>query len=265
MRILALSELAEDWSEAVAHWRGLNASYLRQTSGPRAPSPAHEYMLYQATLGSWPLEGRGKDFLERMQAYAVKAAREGKEQTSWLAPNENYENGVKDFLARILDQNQSGAFLQSFESMVRRAALLGALNSLVQLTLKATMPGVPDFYQGTELWDLSLVDPDNRRPFHFAPRRAMLPELGDDPDWMALAQDWQSGRIKFALTRKLLAIRNRFGETFTQGSYRPLAVTGPQADEIVATRSLWSSADGSDAPPTMDAAGLHPIPCRKPP
>jgi (1->4)-alpha-D-glucan 1-alpha-D-glucosylmutase len=127
--------------------------------------------------------------------------------------------------------------------MVRRAALLGALNSLVQLTLKATMPGVPDFYQGTELWDLSLVDPDNRRPFHFAPRRAMLPELGDDPDWTALAQDWQSGRIKFALTRKLLAIRNRFGETFTQGSYRPLAVTGPQADEIVA----FARSSGRDA------------------
>jgi (1->4)-alpha-D-glucan 1-alpha-D-glucosylmutase len=100
--------------------------------------------------------------------------------------------------------------------------------------LKTMMPGVPDFYQGTEFWDLSLVDPDNRRPVDFAARSAALAQLGDDPDWAALAKDWQSGRIKLALTERLLAIRNRFDAVFTSGNYHPLEVTGPQADEIVA-------------------------------
>jgi (1->4)-alpha-D-glucan 1-alpha-D-glucosylmutase len=227
-RILALSEMAEDWNDAVRHWRGLN----KDRGG--APSPAHEYMLYQALLGAWPLDGIDQDFVERMQAYAVKAAREGKEQTSWIAPNEAYENGLKDFLARILDPARSAAFLDSFNAIARRASLMGALNSLTQVTLKTTMPGVPDFYQGTEFWDFSLVDPDNRRPVDFTARATALAQVGEDPGWAALADDWQSGRIKLALTHRLLAIRNRFPQLFTNGSYQPLDVTGPQADEVVA-------------------------------
>jgi (1->4)-alpha-D-glucan 1-alpha-D-glucosylmutase len=191
-------------------------------------------MLYQALIGAWPLDEIDQGFVERMQAYAAKAAREGKEQTSWLAPNEGYESGLKDFLARILDRTSSSVFLDSFEGIARRTALLGALNSLTQITLKAMMPGVPDFYQGTEFWDLSLVDPDNRRPVDFSVRSATLAQLGEDADWPALARDWQSGRIKLALTQRLLAIRNRFDAVFTSGSYRPLEVAGPQADEIVA-------------------------------
>jgi (1->4)-alpha-D-glucan 1-alpha-D-glucosylmutase len=173
-----------------------------------------------------------------MQAYAVKAAREGKEQTSWLTPNEAYESGLGDFLATILDRARSTAFLDSFEAIARRAALLGALSSLTQITLKATMPGVPDFYQGAESWDLSLVDPDNRRPVDFAARSAWLAQVGENTDWAALVAEWQNGRIKLALTRRLLAIRNRFGTVFTNGNYRPLQLTGAHADETVAfTRS----------------------------
>src|SRR3954447_8094735 len=133
-------------------------------------------MLYQALIGAWPLDGIDRGFVERMQSYALKAAREGKEQTSWLAPNEIYESGLKNFLARILDRTNSAAFLDSFAAIARRAALIGALNSLAQLALKAMMPGVPDFYQSTELWDFSLVDPDNRRSVDFAARNAALAE-----------------------------------------------------------------------------------------
>jgi (1->4)-alpha-D-glucan 1-alpha-D-glucosylmutase len=232
-RILALSEMAEDWSQAARQWRGLNAKLARQ-SGLRAPSSAHEYMLYQALLGAWPLAGIEKNFVTRMQDYAVKAAREGKEQTSWLAPNEDYENGLKDFLAGVLDRGRSATFLDSFDSIARRAALMGALNSLTQVTLKAMMPGVPDFYQGTEFWDLSLVDPDNRRPVDFSARVAALKEIADNPDWNTLARDWENGRIKLALTRKLLAIRNRYENLFTHGDYRPIEVVGPHSDEIIA-------------------------------
>jgi (1->4)-alpha-D-glucan 1-alpha-D-glucosylmutase len=191
-------------------------------------------MLYQSLLGAWPLEGEDGDFLQRMQAYAVKAAREGKQQTSWLAPNEGYERGLENFLARILDRSASAAFLESFEAFARRAALMGALNSLTQLALKAAMPGVPDFYQGTEQWDLSLVDPDNRRPVDFGTRAAALHAIGDAPSWPALAQSWQDGRIKFALMRRLLEVRAQFGELFAHGSYRALDVTGPHKDEIIA-------------------------------
>jgi (1->4)-alpha-D-glucan 1-alpha-D-glucosylmutase len=111
---------------------------------------------------------------------------------------------------------------------------MGALNSLTQVTLKAAMPGVPDFYQGTELWDLSLVDPDNRRAVDFGTRASLLPSLDDAPDWRALARGWTDGRIKFALTRRHLALRAHLQDVFANGSYRPLKVAGPHANEVIA-------------------------------
>jgi hypothetical protein len=135
-----------------------------------------------------------------MQAFAIKAAREGKEQTSWLDPDERYEAGLKQFVHDVLDQARSADFIESFGGFADRVALLGALNSLTQVTLKATMPGVPDFYQGTELWDLSLVDPDNRRPVDFSARARALQSLAEIPDWTTLRKTWPDGRIKLALT-----------------------------------------------------------------
>src|SRR5262249_5474230 len=161
------TEIPSDWTSAVARWKVLNAPHLVTDGDMRAPSVAAEYMLYQTLVGAWPLEGRDAAFTERIQAYALKAAREGKEQTSWLNPHEAYETGLKTFIARILDPLSASEFLELIDVMAARVALLGALNSLSQLTLKATLPGVPDFYQGTEFWDLSLVDPDNRRPVDF--------------------------------------------------------------------------------------------------
>jgi (1->4)-alpha-D-glucan 1-alpha-D-glucosylmutase len=171
--------------------------------------------------------------LERMQAYALKAAREGKQETSWLNPNEAYEAGLRTFLARILDRSASAEFLHSLENLARRVSLLGALNSLSQITLKATMPGVPDFYQGTEFWDLSLVDPDNRRPVDFAERAAALASL-QTPDWESLAQNWFNGHLKLAWTRNLLKVRTELAEVFAHGDYEPLQVAGPHRDHVIA-------------------------------
>jgi (1->4)-alpha-D-glucan 1-alpha-D-glucosylmutase len=193
-----------------------------------------EYILYQTLIGAWPLEGPDAAFAERMETYAIKAAREGKVETSWINPDEGYEAGVKRFVRRILDPAGSAEFIASFDRLARRTALLGALNSLSQLTLKTTMPGVPDFYQGTEFWDLSLVDPDNRRPVDFSARAAALEELEIEPDWAALAAAWPDGRIKLALTRHLLALRNEYAALFAQGTYRPLEVSGPHRDHVVA-------------------------------
>ena len=232
-RLMALSEIPGEWTSAVARWKVLNAPHLVTDGEMRAPSVAAEYMLYQTLLGAWPTEGLDIAFAERIQAYALKAAREGKEQTSWLNPHQAYEAGLKRFIGRILDSSQSAEFLESIATMARRVALLGALNSLSQLTLKATLPGVPDFYQGTELWDLSLVDPDNRRPVDFAARTALLPTLSS-PDWATLAQDWVNGHIKLAWTAQLLKLRHELADVFTDGDYQPIEVSGPHRDHIVA-------------------------------
>ena len=233
-RLLALSELANEWTQGVHEWRALNAELVASAGAARIPSAAHEYMLYQALLGAWPLDGIDPRFVERMQGYAVKAAREGKQQTSWLAPDEIYETGLENFLQRLLDREHSAAFIASFDAFARRAALIGALKGLAQLAMKMTMPGTPDFYQGSEFWDLSLVDPDNRRPVDFAARASVLEASGDEPDWTALAATWPHGRIKFALMRRLLALRQRLADVFANGAYRPIEVLGPDRSEVLA-------------------------------
>ena len=226
-RILALSEIADDWAAAVAQWRRLNLRHVRKAGERRAPSAAHEYMLYQALLGAWPLGGD----IERFQAFARKAAREGKEETSWIDPDAVYEDALAGFIADIFGEEE---FVQNFDAFASRAALLGALNSLTQLALKVAMPGVPDFYQGTEFWDLSLVDPDNRRPVDFAARERELQALSACSDLSALVEGWRQGSVKLALTQRLLAWRRAHHELFAQGDYRPLAVAGAHRDHVIA-------------------------------
>jgi (1->4)-alpha-D-glucan 1-alpha-D-glucosylmutase len=232
-RLMALAELPGEWASAVARWKILNAPHLVIAGEMRAPSAAFEYMLYQALLGAWPSGGRDDAFLERMQAYALKAAREGKQETSWLNPNQAYEAGLQTFIERILDRSASAEFLNSLETLAQRIARLGALNSLSQITLKTTMPGVPDFYQGTEFWDLSLVDPDNRRPVDFVERAAVLASL-EAPDWESLAQNWSNGHLKLAWTRHLLKLRTELADVFAHGDYQPLEITGPHRDHVIA-------------------------------
>jgi (1->4)-alpha-D-glucan 1-alpha-D-glucosylmutase len=232
-RLMALTEIPGEWASSVARWKILNAPHLVIDGDMRAPSAAFEYMLYQALLGAWPAGEPDDGLLARMQAYALKAAREGKQETSWLNPNEAYEAGLQTFLARILDRSASAEFLQSLETLSQRTSLLGALNSLSQITLKATMPGVPDFYQGTEFWDLSLVDPDNRRPVDFAARASVLASV-ETPDWESLVPNWRNGHLKLAWTRHLLKLRTELADVFAHGDYAPLQVRGPHRDHVIA-------------------------------
>ena len=197
-RIMALSELADDWYPVVQSWRELNAPLVANIEGARSPSVGHEYMLYQALIGAWP-QTIDKTFIERMKAYALKAVREAKQETSWTNVNEPYEAALQEFVGKLLDEKFSSRFLVSFKKFAVRTSLLGALNSLSQLALKALLPGVPDFYQGTEVWDLAFVDPDNRRPIDFDLRRHALSE---DADFSRLAAHWHDGGIKLALTRQ---------------------------------------------------------------
>jgi (1->4)-alpha-D-glucan 1-alpha-D-glucosylmutase len=232
-RLVSLTEIPGEWTSAVARWKLLNARYLTSKGEMRAPSATFEYLLYQSLLGAWPFTEPDDSFVERIQAYALKAAREGKEETSWLNPNAAYESGLRDFIARILDPSLSAEFMESLNGLARRVSLLGALNSLSQLTLKATMPGVPDFYQGTESWDLSLVDPDNRRPVDFSARAAVL-KFTEEPDWPSLVSNWQNGHVKLAWTRRLLKLRAELADVFTYGEYVPLGVNGRDSDHVVA-------------------------------
>jgi (1->4)-alpha-D-glucan 1-alpha-D-glucosylmutase len=232
-RLMALAEIPGEWASSVARWKILNAPHLVIDGEMRAPSATFEYMLYQALLGAWPSGEYDDTFVTRMQAYALKAAREGKQETSWLNPNQTYEEGLRTFLARILDRSISAEFLSSLDTLARRISLLGALNSLGQITLKATVPGVPDFYQGTEFWDLSLVDPDNRRPVDFEERAAVLASV-DNPDWASLVQTWPNGHLKLAWTRHLLKLRTELADVFTDGDYQPLETNGPHRDHVIA-------------------------------
>lgn len=236
-RILALSELAGEWSNRVGRWKSFNAKHVTTDGAMRAPSIPFEYMLYQALIGAWP-QRIDPDFVERMKNYALKAAREAKLETSWLNPHLAYEDGVANFLERILDAAQSAEFLDSIGIFARQTSLLGALNSLSQITLKTTIPGVPDFYQGTEFWDYSLVDPDNRRPVDFSTRRSTLASL-DPPRWNELIASWPDGRIKLAWTKTLLDLRRELPEVFTQGDYVPLALGGPHRDHVVAFARVY--------------------------
>jgi (1->4)-alpha-D-glucan 1-alpha-D-glucosylmutase len=230
-RIMPLAEIPGEWTGSVARWKLLNAPHVLIDGDLRAPSATFEYMLYQTLLGAWQPDDAS--FAERIQQYALKAAREGKQETSWLNPHEAYEAGVESFIAKILDPSLSGEFLNSVQTLAQRLSLLGALNSLSQITLKATMPGVPDFYQGTELWDFSLVDPDNRRPVDFAARARLLGAL-EEPDWDRLVQDWPSGHLKLAWTRHLLKLRTDLADLFASGEYEPLEVGGPHRDHVIA-------------------------------
>lgn len=227
LRIAAISELPGEWRDSVQRWQGCNQPLVTKGVGP---SRRHQYMLYQALLGAWPLSGPDEDFANRAAAYAIKAAREGKQETSWHYPDMSYEAALESFVRDILDPSRSAAFLADFGNLADRVALLGSLNSLSQLTLKTMTPGVPDIYQGTELWDLSFVDPDNRRPVDFGLRRRFQEEMQKKMDWPSLASTWSDGRIKFALLQRLLRIRQAYADLFKNGDYHPLEVSGQKSD-----------------------------------
>ena len=230
-RIMAIAEIAGEWTAAVARWKVLNAPHVTTDGNFRAPSAPFEYMLYQTLLGAWQPEDPA--FPERVKAYALKAAREGKEETSWLNPHARYEEGLARFIDAVLDRSAAAEFLDSFGAIAHRISLLGALNSLSQITLKATLPGVPDFYQGTELWDFSMVDPDNRRAVDYAIRASAL-ETTEKPDWPELVRNWPDGRLKLAWTAELLKLRREYPDLFAKGDYIPMEVHGRDREHVIA-------------------------------
>lgn len=237
-RLVSISEFPKEWTQAVRRWHTANRKFLTTIDGEAAPDPNEEILIYQTLLGSWPLEALDENtrpaYQERIQAYLLKALREAKVNTSWIQPNEPWEKAVQEFVAKILAPGSGNRFLATFEPFVERLAALGAVNSLSQTVLKLTCPGVPDLYQGTEIWDFSLVDPDNRRPVDYPSRQEWLASLAGESSLESLVTNWQDGRIKMFVIRTLLHYRRKNPELFAQGSYAPVAVSGALADCVIA-------------------------------
>jgi (1->4)-alpha-D-glucan 1-alpha-D-glucosylmutase len=243
-RIHVLSEIPRVWRQAVTRWHRWNRRHLVEIDGRPAPDRNDEYLLYQTLVGAWPLTPPGPDeaaaFVARIQQYMLKAAKEAKRNTSWINPNEAYDEALKRFVAAILAPGRGNRFLADFAAFHPGIARLGMVNSLAVTLLKIAAPGVPDFYQGTEIWDFSLVDPDNRRPVDFPARAALLNGLRERiaGELAALARalmtHWEDGRIKMYAIHRLLDCRRRSPELFQAGDYVPLQTGGAAAERVVA-------------------------------
>ncbi len=253
VRISAISEVPDEWRRSVAAWMRTNARNRTKLPGGWAPERNDEYFFYQALLGVWPAEPglapvptvAPQEIVERMDRYMQKAAREAKVHTSWILEAPEYGRAVSHFVTRTLAGPTTARFLRSFVPFARRIAQVGVGSSLSQLVLKLAAPGVPDFYQGTELWDLSLVDPDNRRAVDFEARRVLLDEL--EPllrrlaagecareEVKALFEGWPDGRIKLLATACGLRFRRAHADLVLDGAYVPLSADGPAAWHLVA-------------------------------
>jgi (1->4)-alpha-D-glucan 1-alpha-D-glucosylmutase len=259
-RINVLSEIPERWRAALTRWRRLNRKKKTLVDGQPAPGPNEEYLLYQTLVGAWPVEpsaaGEFEAFRQRVKDYMLKAVREAKVNSSWISPNAAYEDALVRFADLLLQEDPQNHFLADMEEFQRLTGHCGMLNSLSQTLLKITAPGIPDFYQGSELWDLSLVDPDNRRPVDFWLRCRRLEEIslgvanaGLPALARTLAAEMCDGRIKLYLIRQALGLRNRERELFEKGSYVPLEVRGERADNVCAfMRSLGEASAIAVAP-----------------
>ncbi len=239
-RMLAISEIPEVWRRSLGRWRVANRKWKQRLDDAEAPDLNEEYLLYQTLLGTWPLDDAGKavttlseDYVARIRAYMAKALNEAKQNTSWIQPNEQWDGAMSDFVTRILEPGSRNKFITTFTPVVEEIARLGAMNSLTQTLLKLTSPGVPDIYQGTEIWDDSLVDPDNRRTVNYVHRSQWLGSLeGISP--ADLLRTWTDGRIKLWLIRTLLKLRRERSAFFQRADYVPLSANGTHSNSCIA-------------------------------
>jgi (1->4)-alpha-D-glucan 1-alpha-D-glucosylmutase len=275
-RINVLSEMSALWRLRVREWRRFNRGQKSLVNGRPAPSPNDEYLLYQTLTGAYPSEplndtGSWKNFCERIENYMLKAIREAKQNTSWINQNTEYETAVSSFVKKLLKPGAQNRFLNDFVLFQHRVARIGLWNGLAQTLLKLTCPGVPDIYQGNELWDLSLVDPDNRRPVDYARREQMLQSIRSresDPGGLTAGPFLESpedGRIKLYLLWKTLGLRRQHPDLFQEGEYLPLAVEGAKANHVVAFARKSETSSVLVVAPRLVAGLLNDIDVNVPP
>jgi (1->4)-alpha-D-glucan 1-alpha-D-glucosylmutase len=236
IRIAMLSELPRQWGQSVSRWLRFNRSRRSEIDDSPVPDRNTEYLFYQTLVGVWPPGLRPDDaaavaaLAERVRAYMIKAVREQKRHSSWSNPNETYEAALERFVVMVLDASRPNAFLADFCAFMEPVERPAAVASLAQLAIKLTAPGVPDIYQGCELWDFSLVDPDNRRPPDWRQRQALFPAIADGVTESSQAE-WQDGREKLFLVHRLLHLRRKYPALFAEGDYQPLYGEGGRGDE----------------------------------
>jgi (1->4)-alpha-D-glucan 1-alpha-D-glucosylmutase len=245
IRINVIAELVDEWKLHLARWSRSNARKKVAVGERVAPDAREEYLFYQTLIGAWPFGGGddalSEEFFARIQRYVVKAAREAKLNTSWTEPDQSYAEALEKFVADVLAGDDTAPFLKDFAPFARRIARVGVVHSLAQTLLKLTAPGVPDVYQGCELWDLSLVDPDNRRPVDYGLRSRLLggmrDELAAGSNRAEVARDLfanpDDGAIKLYLTWTVLNHRKLDPELYAQGSYRPVEVEGERRNNVL--------------------------------
>jgi (1->4)-alpha-D-glucan 1-alpha-D-glucosylmutase len=244
-RINVLSEMPAAWEQAVLRWHGMNASLRVELDGVPVPDGNEEYLFYQTLIGAWPLArmttpDEHAHFATRIQDYMDKSSKEAKARTSWVSPNPGHDEALANFVRAALRVDPANVFLADFMSFREPVAMAAMLNSLSQTLIKIGSPGVPDFYQGSELWDVNLVDPDNRRPVDFAIRRAMLEAIvrDADRDRVALVEKLVAspgdGRIKMYVIHRALQFRRDNPELFATSSYAPLETSGERARHVIA-------------------------------
>ena len=245
-RLNVVAELPEEWADRLACWSRINAGKKTTIGDLSVPDANAEYAIYQALLGGWPWRGEEMgEFRERFKAYFIKASREARSFSGWQNPNRLYEEQCCAFLDRILDEEEGKEFLAAFLPFQRKIARYGIYNSLSQLLLKVAAPGIPDFYQGTELWDLSFVDPDNRRLVDFEWRRKMLAQIQEEeerPDFrQQLLAHPEDGKIKLFVTHRALRARRLSPELFRSGSYEPISFAGAKAEHGFGFLRSWGT------------------------
>jgi (1->4)-alpha-D-glucan 1-alpha-D-glucosylmutase len=264
-RISVLSEIPDEWAEHLTRWRQWNGAKKRKLDGLPVPEPTTEVLLYQTLIGAWPLSAEElPEFRERLKAYMIKAVREAKTITSWIKIEQEYEDALLSFVDAILEEAPDNGFLDDFLKFQKKIAFYGALNSVSQLLLKVTSPGVPDFYQGTELWDFSLVDPDNRRPVYFKKQKRLLDSIvGEGWPIEDMLSSWQDGRIKMYVTYKALNALRDYPEPFQKGDYIPLGVEGERRQNVSAFARSYQRAWALVAAPRfftqLSEAGVPPV------
>ncbi|HZT88857.1 MAG TPA: malto-oligosyltrehalose synthase [Stellaceae bacterium] len=247
-RLAVLSEMPDEWAQQVRSWSRLLRARRGDVEGTAPPDRNDEYLVYQLLVGTWPpelldveIEPRAlQAYADRMSGTMLKSMREAKVHSTWATPDPAYEDATLSFVADALDPGRAGNFLAAFVRFARRIAELGARNTMVQTVLKLTLPGMPDFYQGSELWDLSMVDPDNRRPVDYALRARVLDrvlaELKDNrrQAMRTYAESWRDARFKLATIATLLGHRREQSQLYEAGGYEPLKAEGADADRIAA-------------------------------
>ncbi len=237
-RLNVLSEIPKEWSKQVILWNRINRSKKKMVNGLRAPDKNDEYFIYQTLIGTYPFDQKDHEpFTRRMKDYIIKAIREADIHTAWIKQDADYEQACVNFIEEILKRDEKNEFMGSFIPFQKKIAFDGVLNSLSQQMLKMTCPGVPDFYQGTELWDLTLVDPDNRRPVDYQYRMGLLQEIenkGSFDHIKVITENNNDDRIKLFLIFKVLKVRKQYADLFLKGDYIPLEIQGELNKHMIA-------------------------------